>query len=132
MGYQNNVADHGVPEQWGRPRGTRTMGQTMRYQNNGGDHGVPEQWGRPWVTRTMGQTMEYQNNGGRPWGTRTMGADQVVIILSGSSLVILFHCSFLCFIILNRIHQKFPCQMGFQNNGADHRVPEQWGRPWDT
>ena len=55
MGYQNNGTDHGVPEQWGRPWGTRTMGA---------DHGVPEQWG---------QTMGYQNNGGRPWGTRAMG-----------------------------------------------------------
>ena len=39
------------------------MGQTMGHQNNGVDHGVPEQWGRPWGTRTMGQTMGYQNNG---------------------------------------------------------------------
>ena len=22
--------------------------------------------------------------------------------------------------------------MGYQNNGAEHGIPEQWGRPWDT
>ena len=81
MEYQNNGADHGVPEQWGRPWGTRTMGQTMGYQNNGADDGIPEQWG---------QTMGYQNNGGRP------GCNNSVWLFPGNIIPLqfpLFHYS---------------------------------------
>ena len=48
----------------------------------------------------MGQTMGYQNNGGRPWGTRIMGAD-------------------------HGVPEQWGQTMGYQNNGADHGVPEQ-------
>ena len=32
----------------------------------GADHGLPEQWDRPWGTSTMGQTMGYQKPHGQP------------------------------------------------------------------
>ena len=47
--------------------------------------------------------MRYQNNGGRPWGTRTMGAD-------------------------HGVPEQWGQTMRHQNNGADHGVPEQWGQ----